>query len=196
MSVYTMKELEKLIPSVAGIHAMAVKDYFQAIQDENQIRAEKIGSGNWYWSFRSDAKKMKENLINNLTLEENRLTRSITEAERYIEEEMAKREEDAEMLEEGGMSRKALLKAHETILKEMELLDKELAVYSDNDPTDVLRKAEETEKLKESAIKWTDNIECLEYFIGGLGIDRGQVAILMQNACGDEYVIGEGLKEL
>ena len=78
----------------------------------------------------------------------------------------------------------------------MEALDKELALYSDNDPTEVLLKVEETKKLKASAVKWTDNIESLECYISSIVTDRTQLADIMKEACGDEYVVGEGLKEL
>ncbi|CZR50791.1 probable MND1 Mnd1/Hop2 complex promote meiotic chromosome pairing and DSB repair [Phialocephala subalpina] len=196
MSVFTFKELEKLLPGVASINQMQVKEYLQSLQDEYLIRVEKIGSGNWYWCFNSEAKKTKENIINTLKAEESKLQASIADTEKQIEEEMAKREDDEEMLEGTGMARKALLETHDMLLREMEGLDKELACYSDNDPAEVLRKAEETKALKESAIRWTDNIESLESFICGLSGDRAAVASMMQGACGDEYVIGEGLKDL
>jgi hypothetical protein len=195
MSVYTIKELEKNLPPVASINGMQVKEYLQALQDEYLIRVEKIGSGNYYWCFMSDAKKIKENALNNLQAEENKLTSSIAETERLIEEEIAKREEDDEKLEDGSMNRKGLLEAHDTLMKEMESLDKELACYSDNDPADVLRKVEETKRLKDSTIRWTDNIESLESLLINLTGDRAQVAELMRSACGDEYVVGEGLKD-
>jgi hypothetical protein len=196
MGVYTIKDLDKFLPAVAGINQMQVKDYVQALQDENLIRVEKIGSGNWYWCFTSDAKKSKENSINNLKSEESKLMTLIADTEKQIEEEMAKREGDDEVLEKGGMDRKALLKAHDTLLKEMELLNKELALYSDDDPTEVLRKVEETKKLKQSAFRWTDNIESMETFITNLIGDRAKAAEAMASACGDEYVAGEGLKDL
>jgi len=196
MSVYTLKELEKSLQPVASINSMQVKDYLQALQDENLIRVEKIGSGNWYWCFTSDDKKSKENMINTLRAEESKLTASIAETEKQIEQEMAKREEDDEMLEDNGMDRKALLEAHETLLKEVETIGKELACYSDNDPAEIQRKVEETKKAKGSAIKWTDNVEAMQSFLSNLVGDRTQVAETMQSTCGDEYVVGEGLKDL
>lgn len=196
MNVYTLKELEKLVQSVASINAMQVKEYLQALQDENLIRVEKIGSGNWYWCFMSDAKKSKENMINTLRAEESKMTALIAETEKQIEQEMAKREEDDEMLEDNGMDRKALLEAHETLLKEMEMLDKDLACYNDNDPVEILRKVEETKRTKDCAIKWTDNVEAMQSFLFSILGDRAQVAATMQTTCGDEYVVGEGLKDL
>jgi hypothetical protein len=196
MGVYTFKELEKLLPAVGSINGMQVKDYLQAVQDENQIRVEKIGSGNWYWSFKSEAKKAKENTINSIESEKSKLIATLSDTEKQIKEEMAQREENDGMLEGGGMDRKALLAAHETLLKETDDLDKALSVYSDGNPAEVLRKVGEVQKLKDSAIKWTDNIECLEALVINLTGDRAQAASIMQRACGDEYIVGEGLKEL
>jgi hypothetical protein len=196
MGVYTLKELDKLLPSVASINSMQVKDYLQALQDENQIRVEKIGSGNWYWCFKSDAKKSKEKILNNLKSEEDRLTSSIKDTEIKIEAAMARREDDEEMLEGGGMTRNALLETYQALLKDSDVIDKGLALYSDKDPADVLRKMEETKKLKMSAIRWTDNIESMESLINNLTGDRAQTSLIMQQACGSEYVDGEGLKEL
>jgi len=48
------------LPAAAGISGMQVKDYLTALVDENKIRVEKIGSGNWYWCFRGDEKRQKE----------------------------------------------------------------------------------------------------------------------------------------
>jgi hypothetical protein len=174
---------------------MQVKEYLQALQDENLIRVEKIGSGNWYWCFMSDAKKIKENTLNGLKAAESKLVASVAETERQIEEEMARHVEDDEMLEDGGMDRKALLEAHGVLLREMETLDRELACYSDNDPAEVLRKMEETKRLKDSAIRWTDNIESIESFLISM-TSRTQATEIMHSNCSDEYVVGEGLKDL
>jgi len=196
MGVYTIKELEKLLPSVGSINAIQVKEYIQALSDENLIRVEKIGSGNWYWSFTSDTKKLKENTINKLKEEESKLLASIADAEKELGEETAKRAEDEEMLEGGGMDRNSLVEAHAALSKELEALDRELALYSNNDPTDILTKMEHTKLLKASAVRWTDNIEGLESYIRSIAGDRAAVADMMQAACGDEYVPGEGLKEM
>ena len=196
MCVYTLKELEKLLQSVGSINGMQVKEYLQALQDENLIRVEKIGSGNWYWCFMSDAKKTKENILNSLEADENKLNTAIAEAEKQIEEELAKREEETEMQEENGLDRNVLLETHDVLLKEMQTLVEGLACYSDNDPAEVLHKIDGTLRLKDSAIRWTDNIEAMESFFTNLTGDRAHTAQLMYSACGDEYVVGEGLKDL
>jgi hypothetical protein len=182
MEAYNLKELEAKIPkAIAGVNGMQVKEYLQALADENLIKVEKIGSGNWYWSFRSDAKKIREATIYSLKAEEDRMIAAIADSERQIEEEMEKRHMDDEMVDNGGMDRKALMEAHEALMKEKECLDNELALYSDNNPTDVLKKMEESAKLKRSAMRWTDNLESLEsYLMKSLSVDRGQVYQLMK----------------
>jgi Mnd1 HTH domain len=196
MNVFTFKELEKILPVVASINAMQVKDVLQGLQDENLIRVEKIGSGNWYWCFTSDAKNLKENAINTLKAEESRLVTSIAVTERQIEEETVTRGEHSEISEGSQMDRKALLEVYDALLKEAGILDGELSCYSDSDPTEVQRDMEEIKNLKASAIRWTDNIEALECMLGDLTKDRHQTAEIMHHTCGDEYVPGEGLKEL
>ncbi len=109
---------------------------------------------------------------------------------------MARREDDDDMLEDSGMDRKSLLEIHETLLGRTMVLDRELSGYSDTDPTEALRKAEEIKKLKESAERWTDNIEAVESFLIQKTGDWNDVRQIMANVCGEEYVIGEGLKEL
>lgn len=197
MGVYTFKELEKLLPAVGSINGMQVKDYLQALQDENHIRVEKIGSGNWYWSFKSEAKKAKAHTISSLETEESKLAASLSEAEKQIKEEMTKRDEENEMLEGGGgLDRKALMQAHEDLLEQADGLDEALAAFSENDPAEVLRRVGDVQKLREGAMRWSDNIECLEAFFVHLTGDRAEAGSVMQRACGDEYVLGEGLKDL
>lgn len=199
MGVYTLKELEKLLQSVASINGMQVKEYLQALQDENLIRVEKIGSGNWYWCFLSDAKKGKENMLNTLGNEEEKLKAGIKDMEKVIKEEMAMREvDDGAQEDNGGLDRTMLMEAYEELTREMEMLDKGLSAYSESDPDEVLRKIVETRRLKDSAIVWTDNIEAMESFFTKelLNGDRQRAGELMETACAGEYVLGEGLKDL
>lgn len=196
LSAHSFKDLEKALPSVASISGMVVKDYLQALSDEGLIRVEKIGSGNWYWAFVSDAKNGKEKVLNDLKNEDAKARSQIAELDKQIAEEMEQREDDDEMLEDSGMDRNALLEAHGRLTKEVQALEMELKTYSGNDPTELLRQEKESLLLKESAERWTDNIESIQSYILDLTHDRAQVALMMQTACGDEYIMGEGLKEL
>lgn len=181
---------------------MQVKDYLQALQDENLIRVEKIGSGNWYWSFTSDAKRNREKEIRNLLNEHSRLLQSIEMTDRETSKEMSWRvDNDSENIavtdgDNSMNTRMSLLETYEALQLESTILDRELEGYSENDPAEVERKIFETVRLKDSAFLWTDNILALECFLGPLVGDRTQLAEIMHAACGDEYVVGEGLHDL
>jgi hypothetical protein len=99
---HSIKDLEKAIPSVASINGMQVKDYLQALSDDNKIRVEKIGSGNWYWSFPSDEKKAKEAMLERAQEEFNKANATLTELQAKVDEAGAAREDDDDMLMETG----------------------------------------------------------------------------------------------
>jgi hypothetical protein len=81
---------------------MQVKDYLQALSDDNKIRVEKIGSGNWYWSFPSDEKKAKEAMLERAQEEFNKANAALTELQAKVDEAGAAREDDDDMLMEIG----------------------------------------------------------------------------------------------
>lgn len=170
---------------------MQVKEYLQALQDENRIRVEKIGSGNWYWSFASEEKKRNELLLGKLK-EERRVGREpVDELEEKIREVRGAREE----VEDG--EREELVVRREELVREVEALRGELVGYSDNDPQEVVRKGVEAERWRERTAKWTDNVEILEGYFGRLsGGDRGALEGVRALVYGEEYVEGEGLRDL
>ncbi|KAI1005595.1 hypothetical protein K3495_g2626 [Podosphaera aphanis] len=199
MQVYTLKELEKIMQSVASINQMQAKDYLQALQDENLIRVEKIGSGNWYWCFTSDAKRIKEKTLSSLEAEQSRLIESKAMMDRETIVEMRQRTDDSSISAESDnntQNRDMLLRTHDSLQTELAALEKELACFSDCDPAELARKKAETEKMKSSAFLWTENIEAMESFLAPLIADRTQLAEVMYAACGGEYIIGEGLLDL
>ena len=88
---HSIKDLEKAIPSVASISGMQVKDYLQALSDESMIRVEKIGSGNWYWSFPSDARKSKETALDKAQLDYTKAHATTMELQAKVDEAGAAR---------------------------------------------------------------------------------------------------------
>ena len=82
---------------------MQVKDYLQALQDDNKIRVEKIGSGNWYWSFPSDEKRAKESALARAQEDYNKADAMATELEAKVDEAGAARGEDDEALADTGI---------------------------------------------------------------------------------------------
>lgn len=85
---------------------MVVKDFLTALSDEGLIRVEKIGSGNWYWSFKSDEKKHKGRVLEGLEKELAKLGRAIEDVKAALvkegieEEELELRREMAGKIEE------------------------------------------------------------------------------------------------
>ena len=171
---------------------MQVKDYLQALTDEGQLRVEKIGSGNWYWSFLSEEKKARENTLESLRIEKAKIEASLRESNCKIDEIKCGVEEG-----EAAGEHAQLMENHLKMKVEVDLLRKELASYRDYDPVEMKRKKEEVKVLKGTASRWTDNIYSIEgYMRSELGFDRERMDLVMEEFYGDEYVVGEGLREL
>jgi hypothetical protein len=99
---YSIKDLEKLLPAVASINSMQVKDFLQALSDDSLIRVEKIGSGNWYWSFPSDTKKAKDTALEKALEEHDKAKTAVAELQAKVNEADAARTEDEDMLMGAG----------------------------------------------------------------------------------------------
>ena len=191
-TVHSLKDLEKCLPSVASINGMQVKEYLQALSDENQIHVEKIGSGNWYWSFMSEEKKAREGVLRTLRDEKQKSEKAMEDLRERIEEAKAG-------VGEGGAEgeRDELMKKYTGGKEELETLREELAGYSDCDPGEIVRKRQEYTDLKARAETWTENIYCLEAYLKQVtGGDCQALERIREEYYGTEYVAGEGLREL
>ena len=190
LTVHSLKDLEKALPSVASINSMQVKDYLQALTDEGKLRVEKIGSGNWYWSFLSDEKRAQVNTLEKLKNEKEKLDDTIIELRARVNEASIRREED-------GNGREELVTMHTQLAEEVLRLNEELNGYKDSDPDQIVRKRREIEQFKEKAYRWTENVELLEgWLMKVVGGDTERVDGIKQMFYGDQYIEGEGLKEL
>ena len=168
---------------------MQVKDYLQALSDEGKIRVEKIGSGNWYWSFLSEGKADRDNILNGLMAEKEKVDVAAESLKTQVEAANTTRGADEE--------RDGIVKINVDLEEELTLLRKELETYKDGDPREVERRKKEVEGFKAKAERWTDNIGILEgrlkEMIGG---NEEHFAVVQRELYGNEYIEGEGLKEL
>jgi DNA repair exonuclease SbcCD ATPase subunit len=155
---HSIKDLEKALPSVASINGMQVKDYLQALSDDNKIRVEKIGSGNWYWSFVSEEKRAKENALAKAQEEKTNLEAIVSTLRRQIDEASAAREDDGGF----GMDRASLTEQFTTASQNVETLKQELARYSQTDPEEIEKKRARIQELKSRAERSTEHIESIE----------------------------------
>lgn len=159
--------------------------------DENIVRVEKIGSSNWYWSFTSDAKKQKTNVLTGLSDEEENLRRTIESTKGDIIRETAARKD----VSDGKLGRKDLLQVQASLNGDINMLAKQLEEYEGNDPAEVMRKTAETKYFRESAERWTDNLESIESYLIKRTGDKTQIRKMMEGFCNSEYVAGEGFRD-
>lgn len=184
---------------------MQVKEYVQELVDDNRLRVEKIGSGNWYWSFAGDERRAKERVRSELLgeVERARAARERIEGRVGVRRERQEEEkgqgqgqgegEDVERL------RKELLDRKTALEQECKKARREMSArqtMQDRGKSVAAMKAE-TERFRAEAQMWTDNVLVLEGFVRRLaGGDREILAALQQECYGGEYVEGEGLREL
>lgn len=184
---------------MASINGIQVKEYIQALTDESQIRVEKIGSGNWYWCFGSDEKKARETRLTQLQKEVEKAQAGYNEVGSNLALQEAKREEEGESnADDDGIDREELLRRKHELEKKVQKAQAEWkAATDDTGNKSLLAKRVELQPLRETAQMWTDNIYVLEEYLGKLaGGDREIMAAVQQECYGEEYVEGEGLREL
>ena len=170
---------------------MQVKDYLHALHDDGKIRVEKIGSGNWYWSFLSEEKNTRGTTMGKLKEEKDKTDTAIAEMEEKIKAAMEERGGDDD---EG---RKELVTRRVVLEEEVGGLRRELEGYKENDPGEVERLRKEIVAFRAGAERWTDNIGTLEDRVVQMtGADWDQLRLIQSRVYGGEYVEGEGLREL
>ncbi|PYI03419.1 meiotic nuclear division protein 1 [Aspergillus sclerotiicarbonarius CBS 121057] len=195
---HTLKDLEKMLPSVASINGMQVKEFVQELTNEGRVRVEKIGSGNWYWCFGGEEKKERESRVSRLQSQVDRLRASCADAETRL---LARKRARVQEEEEGGEEKEE----HRRLMEQKAVLEREthqlqgewLALSTRAEGKSLPQITEETEEYRRLAHVWTDNIYVLEGYVGKLaGGDREVIRAVQQECYGEEYVEGEGLREL
>ncbi|KAF2749262.1 meiotic nuclear division protein 1 [Sporormia fimetaria CBS 119925] len=191
---HSIKDLEKALPSVASINGMQVKDYLTSLTDDNKIRVEKIGSGNWYWSFPSDEKKAQETALQKAQEEHDKAAAAVADLQAKVDAAGAAREDD----DGPGGDRKDLITRQADLTKEVEALRKDLAAYSEHDPVEMDRKQQDIQNFQAEAEKYTDHILSMECWLKEqMGGDKEQMGSVMRACYGDEFDEEEGgLREL
>ncbi|KAI5779550.1 meiotic nuclear division protein 1 [Geopyxis carbonaria] len=155
---HALKDLEKSLPSAAGISSMLVKDYLTHLQNESLISVEKIGSGNWYWSFPADAKLAKERVLAEAKKEHDKVKKAVEEAERAVEDEKGRLGGD-----EGGRERVQAVERLRRAQERRERLLLEAEGYKGGRV-----EVGETESLKTEVNAVIDNIYTLEAWVKGI----------------------------
>lgn len=189
---HTLKDLESALPSAASIHKMQIKDLIKELLDDNKIKVEKIGSGNWYWCWAGEEARDKKSML--VTLEAERSK---------IEESNAALNERVERLRQA--QREAQVnKAHQEYSEQLGPLEDEVRrLTAEKDSwenavaggieglkADIAKSREETSLLM-------DNINTIEGQLQSLfNGDTAMMELIRQSCYGGLYVEGEGLPEI
>jgi chromosome segregation ATPase len=170
----------------------------QALQDENKINVEKIGSVNWYWSFASQDMKTRQKALDDAQVAHDKISSIITDLKAQLVEIRAQRVDEEDMLDTASESRADLVSAKAILEEEVAALTTELAAYNDSDPIELERKKAEVAGFKSEAEQATDDICSLEgwYRVTSCMDNETMRGFRMQNY-GDEFDEQEGfLREL
>lgn len=182
---------------MASINSIQVKEYIQALTNENKLRVEKIGSGNWYWSFGSDEKQDCERQLARVKTDVEKAWKSCTDAEAGLAAETAQRQQEAD--DTGCDAEREILQSQRADLQD-EIRRLQAAEISATDSVSnkgVQQLQTELAGFRQRALQWTDNIYVLEEYLRRLASgDREVVEAILRECYGVEYVDGEGLQEL
>ncbi|KAL2861568.1 Mnd1 family-domain-containing protein [Aspergillus pseudodeflectus] len=193
---HTLKDLEKMLPSVASINGIQVKEYIQELTDDGKIRVEKIGSGNWYWCFGGDERKERERQLCQLRKDVERVQASCKRAKADLGVRRKVLDRDKGDGEDGETEE--LMERKKALDQEVKRLQNEwTAVSTTGEGKGVGVMREEAGEYRQRAQEWTDNIYVLEEYVRQLASGDREVVQAVQRECyGEEYVEGEGLREL
>eukprot|EP01114_Cavostelium_apophysatum_P021450 TRINITY_DN7486_c0_g1_i2.p1 TRINITY_DN7486_c0_g1~~TRINITY_DN7486_c0_g1_i2.p1 ORF type:complete len:240 (-),score=47.53 TRINITY_DN7486_c0_g1_i2:40-657(-) len=162
--VFTLKQLETTAAKQKGIVAQSIPDVLKSLVDDNIVKSDKIGSGNYYWCFPSDESNAKNVRIQALTGEIETLKRK---RDQLLQDKTeATKGRDASEERTAKLAKLAALKTENAKFK------KQLADLADNNPELMEAMKRDTKIAKDAANRWTDNIFSLKSHItNNFGVD-------------------------
>lgn len=158
--VFNLKELEN-IGAKRGVVSQSIPDVIKSLVDDKLIEQDKIGSGNFFFSFPAAAYLAAQSKVSTLeqtiTNEEN----MIKELEHRLQTLTTERTGSSSSSSGAALQRTNKLSQLEALKGQSLALDKALTVHAENDPAvmDELRK--KAQILKISSDRWTDNVYSL-----------------------------------
>ncbi|DAZ93683.1 TPA: hypothetical protein N0F65_008191, partial [Lagenidium giganteum] len=154
--VYNIKEIEK-IGSKAGVVLQTIKDVNQALVDDALVDFDKIGSGNYFWSFPSKVSQQRKRKLEDLQGRKATLEGKLKHVKATIDAQKNQRTESEERVEK--------LKRMNELQSNVNDMKTRIQHLAENDP-EVLEKLDKQVKTaKEGADRWTDNIFTLRSWI-------------------------------
>lgn len=173
-------------------------DYVQALQDDNKISCEKVGAGNWYFSFPSQAKREADASLQTAQADHDKLDVVVRELRHKLAEKAAQleQEEAAAMGDGSGQDgREEVMHSKMVLEAEVQTLRTELAAHSDSDPAEFQRRDAECQQFLQDVEQYTDQILELESWIKNAASEDAlaccQVGFYGEEWNADEYELRE-----
>ena len=153
---FSSKEIV-LAGKLAGLNDKLVPDINAMLMDDGYVQTDKIGSGNYFWSFPgaqgAAAKKQVEEAQASLEAAKARLAAA----------------KDAEARSKAGREetgdRAAKLKRLEELVLRRRGLEERLEAMKANDPEELARINRAADEMKQHAIRWTENLFAIKSFL-------------------------------
>jgi len=170
------------------------KDYLQSLQDDSKINVEKIGSGNWYWSFPSETHKLHQLAHSEALTAHAKTLTAVQDLRTRVSAATAQRQEDDETLnhQSSTETRASLSATHVQLSSELSTLRAELAAYSDSDPTELERKGGEVAGLRAQVEGLGDEICGMEQWLRERVGDPERMAGMLEELYGREFDVETG----
>lgn len=149
-TIWTLKELEKDCPKKKGIISQSVKEILQELCDNDLVSFDKIGSGNFYWCFPSEAYNRRKVTETKLLQEISSYESEIAQLESEIAE-LAPARVDSE-------ERDQLNSEIAELEKQLSAIAADSSKYEKMNPDAIRKIQRQSATAIDAANRWTDNI--------------------------------------
>jgi chromosome segregation ATPase len=162
---------------------MGVREHVQALIDDGTVTMEKIGSGNWYWSFVGAEGERRTGMLEHARSELEKVKRQCED----MEGEVVEKEQEIMCVDEDVDARKEAEGRGQSLQSEVKALKEELGRYADKDPVEMERKMAAVTALKDEIERLTGQIESMEGWWKAQATPREELRHMKQQWYGDEY---------
>ncbi|ETI45336.1 hypothetical protein, variant [Phytophthora nicotianae P10297] len=154
--VFNLKEVEKL-GSKAGVVLQTVKDVNQALVDDALVDCDKIGSGNYFWSFPSKLSQSRKRKLSELEQHRHTAQEKLAKVQQNIEEQKSLRSDSDERVQK--------LRRLEEQKAKVNGLRTKVQHLAENDPAILEELERKVRMAKEGSDRWTDNVYTLKAWV-------------------------------
>lgn len=154
--VFNLKEVEKL-GSKAGVVLQTVKDVNQALVDDALVDCDKIGSGNYFWSFPSKLSQSRKRKLAELEQRKQTLQGKLEKVKQNTDEQKSLRSESEERVQK--------LQRLEQQRAKVQAMRTKVQHLAENDPAILDELQKKVRVAKEGSDRWTDNVFTLKSWV-------------------------------